>query len=120
MCIRDRLLFAQGRVGGADRQAGEDATQQQVSFMRDGVGLNATVGELHGESVVAVFFGGYGEKVGGGWVVGIHGQRLAERFGLTEVAVGALGGKLAAELEDGFGWENHGIWGWSARSIPRS
>ena len=36
--VEVQLLLAQRRVGGGERRVGEDAAQQQVSFVRDGVG----------------------------------------------------------------------------------
>ena len=83
--------------------------------MRDGVGLDEAVRELRGEGGVAVLFGGQGEKAGGGGVVGIHGQGLAEGFGIGEGAGVHLGGQLAAEFVDGFGREDHGVSGGGGR-----
>src|ERR1035441_10824100 len=108
--IEVQLLYAQYPVGGGQRRVRENASQQRVSFMRGRFGLDEAVGELRGQGAVAVFLGGQGEKSGRGRVVGIHGQRLAEGFGITEGAGGHLDGQLAAEFVDGFGWENHGAW----------
>ena len=89
--IEVKLLYAKCAVGGGERRVGEHAAQQKVSFVGDGVGLDEAMGELRGEREVAVFFGGEGEEAGGGRVVGIHGQRLAEGFGVGEVAGGHPG-----------------------------
>ena len=89
--IEVQLLYAKCAVGGGERPVGEHAAQQKVSFVGDGVGLDEAMGELRGEREVAVFFGGEGEEAGGGGVVGIDGQRLAEGFGIGEIAGGHPG-----------------------------
>ena len=67
------------------------------------------MGELRGEGGVAFLFGGEGEKAGGGGIVRIHGQRLAESFGIGDGAGGHPGDQIAAEFVDGFGWEDHRV-----------
>ena len=75
--------------------------------MRSGIGLDGAMGQLRGAVAVAGSFGEQGEIAGGGRVVGVHRQRLAEGFGVGEGAGCHLGGKLAAKLVDGFGGKDH-------------